>query len=122
MKLTEKRIAQLSIEPHRKDRLVFDSEQQGLAVRLSGKGRRTFVVQYTKDGRKYRVPLGACTALSLAKARAFISKCVLAGSAPDGAMAEPAAVARLRNRTTDRADCGQNHSKIGPNGSAMEVV
>src|SRR6516225_10747777 len=69
MKLTERKIETLSVERGRKDRLVFDNAQRGLAVRVTASGGRTYLAQYTMHGQKWRVPLGACSAVSLAKAR-----------------------------------------------------
>jgi integrase len=69
MKLTERKIEKLATEPGRKDRLVFDEGQRGLAVRVTASGGRTYLCQYTIHGHKWRVPLGACSAVSLAKAR-----------------------------------------------------
>src|ERR1700759_1405656 len=69
MKLTERKIEKLSPEHGRKDRLVFDDAQRGLAVRVTASGGRTYLCQYTIHGHKWRVPLGACSAISLAKAR-----------------------------------------------------
>jgi integrase len=69
MKLTERKVEQLSPEPGRKDRLVFDDAQRGLAVRVTASGGRTYLCQYTIHGHKWRVPLGSCSAVSLAKAR-----------------------------------------------------
>jgi integrase len=73
MKLTEYRIERLSVEPGRKDMLVFDGEQRGLAVRVSKNGGKSFLCQYTLNGHKRRVPLGSCDALSLAGARSAAS-------------------------------------------------
>jgi integrase len=69
MKLTLTRIANLKCPPGKRDMLVFDDEQRGLGVRVTASGGKTFLAQYTADGRKHRIPLGACDALSLAKAR-----------------------------------------------------
>jgi Arm DNA-binding domain len=69
MKLTLTRIAALKCPPGKKDRLVFDDEQRGLGVRVTSSGGKTFLAQYTSGGRKHRIPLGSCDALSLAKAR-----------------------------------------------------
>src|SRR5579862_4109635 len=69
MKLTERRIETLTVVDGRKDRLVFDSSQRGLAVRVTAKGRRSYLVQYTLHGQKHRVPLGSFDAFSLANAR-----------------------------------------------------
>src|SRR5215831_1511556 len=69
MKLTERKIETLTVDRGRKDRLVFDAAQRGLAVRVTASGRRTYLCQYTLNGQKWRVPLGSCSALSLSKAR-----------------------------------------------------
>jgi len=69
MKLTERKIETLSVDRGRKDRLVFDDAQRGLAVRVTASGGRTYLCQYTLNGQKWRVPLGSCSALSLSKAR-----------------------------------------------------
>jgi integrase len=69
MKLTERKIETLAVENGGKDRLVFDDAQRGLAVRVTAGGGRTYLAQYTLHGHKWRVPLGACSALSLARAR-----------------------------------------------------
>jgi len=69
MKLTEHKIERLTVEPGRKDRLIFDDGQRGLAVRVNASGGRSYIAQFTLHGRKHRVPLGSCAALSLAKAR-----------------------------------------------------
>jgi integrase len=69
MKLTERKVERLVVEHGRKDRLVFDDAQRGLAVRITANGGRTYLAQYTLHGLKWRVPLGACSAVSLAKAR-----------------------------------------------------
>jgi hypothetical protein len=41
MRLTEKRIEALVVEPGRRDRIVFDTTQRGLAVRVTAKGSRS---------------------------------------------------------------------------------
>jgi len=69
MKLTERKIEKLATEHGRKDRLVFDDAQRGLAVRITASGGRTYLCQYTLHGHKWRVPLGSSSALSLSKAR-----------------------------------------------------
>ena len=69
MKLTERKIGKLAPEPGRKEKLVFDDAQRGLAVRVTISGGQTYLCQYTLHGHKWRVPLGACSAVPLAKAR-----------------------------------------------------
>jgi integrase len=89
MKLTEKRVEELTVEPGRKDRLVFDDTQRGLAVRVTKGGTRTYLCQFTQHGQKWRVPLGSCTALSLSDAR-------------EAAAAAMGDVAKGRNPATER--------------------
>jgi integrase len=104
MKLTEQRIAKIEPEAGQKDCLVFDDEQRGLAVRASAKGGRTYLCQYTLQGQKYRVPLGACSALSLAKARqaaAAVMGDVAKGRNPADDRKEAAAAERAK-RARDR--------------------
>jgi integrase len=106
MNLTERKIERLSVEPGRKDRLVFDDVQRGLAVRITASGGRTYLCQYTLHGHKWRVPLGACAALALSRAReaaAAIMGDVAQGRNPaaDRKNAEAAErVRRARNRLT----------------------
>src|SRR5262249_3646495 len=89
MKLTERKIEKLAAEQGRKDRLVFDDAQRGLAVRVTASGGRTYLCQYTLHGHKWRVPLGACSGGSLSKAR-------------QAAAAVMGEVAKGRNRAADR--------------------
>jgi len=69
MKLTERTINTLTCAPGKKDRLVSDDEQQGLYIRVTGSGGKTYLAQYTIGGKKSRVPLGSCSAISLRAAR-----------------------------------------------------
>jgi integrase len=69
MKLTERKIEDFTVEHGRKDKLIFDDAQRGLAVRVTASGGRTYLCQYTLHGHKWRVPLGACSAVALARAR-----------------------------------------------------
>jgi integrase len=108
MKLTERKVEQLSPEPGRKDRLVFDDAQRGLAVRVTASGGRTYLCQYTMHGHKWRVPLGSCSAVSLAKAReaaASVMGDVAKGRNPAAERKAAAAAERARrarNRLTLR--------------------
>jgi integrase len=104
MKLTERKIEKLATEGGRKDRLVFDDGQRGLALRVTASGGRTFLCQYTLHGHKWRVPLGACSALSLSKAReaaAAIMGDVAKGRNPVVLRKEAVAAERAR-RTRNR--------------------
>lgn len=108
MKLTERKIAQLTAGPSQKDRLVFDDEQRGLAVRVTARGSRTYLVQYTQHGTKHRLPLGPCSGLSLESARQAASAIrgeVAKGRNPAIERKEAAAAAKakgLRDRHTLR--------------------
>jgi integrase len=108
MKLTERKIEKLSAEHGCKDRLVFDDAQRGLAVRVTASGGRTYLCQYTLHGHKWRVPLGACSAVSLSKAReaaAAVMGEVAKGRNPAVLRKEAAAAERarrVRNRLTLR--------------------
>ena len=68
-KLTENRIDKLTCPAGVRDRLVFDSEQRGLAVRVLASGAKSYLAQYSVATRKRRVPLGSVQAISLAMAR-----------------------------------------------------
>jgi Arm DNA-binding domain len=69
MKLAHTRIESLKCPPGKRDVLVFDDEQRGLGVRVTAGGGKTYLAQFTFHGQKRRIPLGACSAVSLAKAR-----------------------------------------------------
>jgi integrase len=104
MKLTERKIEKLVVEDGRKDRLVFDDARRGLAVRVTASGGRTYLCQYTLHGHKWRVPLGACSSVSLAKAReaaAAVMGDVAKGRNPAAERREAAAAERIR-RTRNR--------------------
>jgi len=75
MKLTQRRIEILECPAGKKDVLVFDDAQSGLGVRVTAgadKGslaKKSFLAQYRHAGQKRRIPLGSCSAISLAAAR-----------------------------------------------------
>ncbi len=69
MKLTQRKIETLECPPGAKDALVFDDEQRGLGVRVTANGGKSYLAQYTFAGKKRRIPLGSCSAISLAAAR-----------------------------------------------------
>ena len=104
MKLTERKIDKLATEHGRKDRLVFDDAQRGLAVRVTASGGRTYLCQYTLHRHKWRVPLGSCSAVALSKAReaaAAVMGDVAKGRNPAILRKEAAAAERAR-RTRNR--------------------
>ena len=62
MNLTERKIEKLATtERGREDRLVFDDEQRGLAVRITASGGRTYLCQYTLH--RHDTSTGACSAV-----------------------------------------------------------
>lgn len=70
-KLTDKFLAALAVENGRKDRLVFDTACPGLGVRVTAKGTRTFLAQWTDPAtrRKVREPIGISGNLTIDQAR-----------------------------------------------------
>ena len=70
MKLTQRRIETLECPAGKKDMLVFDDEQAGLGVRVTaGGGKSPSSPNTAIGGQKRRIPLGSCSAISLAGAR-----------------------------------------------------
>ena len=70
-KLTDKLLTSLKLEPGQKDRLLFDAACPGLGVRLTAKGTRAFIIQWTDPAtrQKVREPLGAWGSLTIDQAR-----------------------------------------------------
>lgn len=70
IKLTEDLIEKLACPAGRRDRLLFDTKQGGLAVRVTSGGAKSYLVQYnTVDGRRRRLPLDKVGRISLDSAR-----------------------------------------------------
>jgi integrase len=70
-KLTDRFLVALKVEDGRKDRLMFDSVCHGLGVRLTAKGTRSFIVQWTDPvtRRKVREPIGVWGNITIDQAR-----------------------------------------------------
>jgi integrase len=70
-KFTDRFLAALKIEDGRKDRLLFDSACRGLGVRLTTKGTRSFLAQWTDPAtrRKVREPIGLWGNITIDQAR-----------------------------------------------------
>jgi integrase len=70
-KLTDRFLAALKVENGRKDRLVFDTACPGLGVRVTAKGTRTFIAQWTDPATrsKVREPIGVWGNLTIEQAR-----------------------------------------------------
>ena len=93
MKLTKRRIDDLECPAGKKDALVFDDDQRGLGVRVTAGGGKTYLAQYTIAGSKRRIPLGSCSAISLAAAREAVQAIlgdVAKGRDPDAERKEAA--------------------------------
>ena len=69
MRFTERAISSFECPAGSRDRLVFDAAQKGLGVRITATGGKTYIAQYTIGAHKRRLPLGSCSAISLALAR-----------------------------------------------------
>ena len=70
-KLTDKLLTTLKLGPGQKDRLLFDVECPGLGVRVTAKGTKSLLVQWTDPAtkRKIREPLGIWGSITLDQAR-----------------------------------------------------
>ena len=71
-KLTDRVLDKLDVAAGQRDRMVFDTLCPGLGVRVTAKGTKVFVVQWTDPAtkRKVREPLGVWGGLTLDQARA----------------------------------------------------
>jgi integrase len=71
-KFTDRSLAALKVEPGRKDRLLFDTECAGLGLRITTKGTKSFLVQWTDPAtkRKVRQPIGVWGSITIEQARA----------------------------------------------------
>jgi integrase len=68
-RLTQAVLEGLTCPPGRKDRVVFDGEVRGFAVRITEAGSKVFLVQYTSAGAKRRVSIGRFGTLTVTEAR-----------------------------------------------------
>src|SRR5260370_35542819 len=70
-KFTDRFLAALKVDEGRKDRLVFDIVCPGLGIRVTAKGTRTFLAQWTDPvtRRKVREPLGVWGNITIDQAR-----------------------------------------------------
>src|SRR5216683_8159484 len=73
-RLTDRFLAALKVEGGRKDRLAFDAACPGLGVRVTAKGTRTFIVQWTDPAtrRKIREPIGIWGNITIEQARGAV--------------------------------------------------
>lgn len=70
-RFTDRYLASLKLEDSRKDRLVFDSACPGLGVRITAKGTRVFLAQWTDPATKHKLrePLGVWGNITIDQAR-----------------------------------------------------
>lgn len=97
IKLTETRIEALPL-PAAGAAYTYDTEQPGLAVRVTSAGARTFVLVKSMSGRTTRITLGAYPALRLDRARQAVRRLVGDAAAGVDVVAERKA-ARLKGAT-----------------------
>lgn len=88
MRLTKREIDRLAA-PESGDRIVFDDDVKGFALRITAKGARVFLFQFWQGGRNHRLRLGTYPDLTPAQARRL-------------AEAERVKVAGGRNPVADR--------------------
>lgn len=74
MKFTDRSLKSLALAPGQKDLVRFDDDCPGLGVRLTGKGTRAFLVQWTDPAtkRKVREPLGVWGNITIDQARTAV--------------------------------------------------
>ena len=70
LKLTQRTVEAAVCPPGKKDVLLFDNETRGFGVRLTAKGTKTFLAQYTVANRRRRSVLGTFGTLTVEQARA----------------------------------------------------
>ena len=58
-----------SLQPDRRDRIVFDDDLPGFGVRVFRLGRKSYVIQYRCQKRTRRYTLGNCAVLTPYQAR-----------------------------------------------------
>ena len=70
-KFTDRLIGSLKVASGRKDRLIFDTACPGLGVRVTAKGTRSFLAQWTDPAtrRKIREPIGVWGSITIEQAR-----------------------------------------------------
>ncbi len=70
-KLTDKMLDKLELKPGQKDRLVFDAACPGLGVRLTAKGTRIFIAQWSDPAtrRKVREAVGVWGSITVDQAQ-----------------------------------------------------
>src|SRR3954451_10329094 len=69
---TDRTLKSLRVDPGKKDRLLFDSDCPGLGVRVTARGTRSFICQWTDPAtrQKRREPLGVWGSITIEQARA----------------------------------------------------
>ena len=70
-RFTDAFLKSFAVEPGKRDRMAFDTVCPGLGIRVTAKGTKAFIVQWTDPttAKKQREPLGVWPALSLEGAR-----------------------------------------------------
>jgi integrase len=80
--LTTALIDGLTCPEGKKNLIVFDAQQRGLAVRVTGRNNtKSYFVQYAYGGQRQRVPLGSYNSIPLAQARKLAAQVMVAKAA-----------------------------------------
>ncbi len=108
MKLGKREIDVLTCPEGRKDRLVFDDELPGFALRVTRDGTKTFIFQYRRGAAVRRLRLGRYGEITPAQARRLAEEArgrVAAGGDPAGeraaVLAAEAETAKARRRQAE---------------------
>jgi len=119
-KLTDRFLAGLKVEPGRKDRMVFDSVSPGLGVRLTAKGTRTFICQWTDPAtrRKVREPIGVWGNITIDKAREAVQ--IRLGEVAKGV--DPKAERMRRRAEAERAEAALTFQALMEEWTALHLA
>jgi len=121
-KLTDRFLAGLEVEPGRKDRMVFDSVSPGLGVRVTMKGTRTFICQWTDPvtRRKVREPIGVWGNITIDKARQTAQ--IRLGEVAKGVDPKAERMRRLAQAERERAEAGLTFEALIEEWAALHLA
>jgi integrase len=122
MRLSERTLAGLKLDAGRKDRLVFDAACPGLGVRLTARGTRTFIAQWTDPAtrQKVREPLGVWGSLTLEQAREAVRARL--GAVAKGVDVRAERRARREAAEADRAEAALTFDKLIEEWAVLHLV
>ena len=108
---TDRTLKGLRVDPGKKDRLVFDSDCPGLGVRVTARGTRSFICQWTDPAtrQKRREPIGVWGSITIEQARA-------AARARLGQVAKGIDPAAERRTRKEKAEAERAEAKLSLDG------